>query len=60
MLGIFGDFFDFNHDGQLDGFERAAEFATFMSIIDEEEQRNKESLFDEDYEVNLDDDMDLF
>ena len=35
MFGLFGDLFDFNHDGKLDGFERAAEFAAFASMLDE-------------------------
>lgn len=29
-MGLFGDLFDFNRDGRLDSFERAAEFAAFM------------------------------
>ena len=27
MKGFFGDIFDFNRDGKLDSFEKAAEFA---------------------------------
>lgn len=27
MNGFFGNMFDFNHDGKLDGFERTADFA---------------------------------
>ena len=33
-MGLFGDLFDFNRDGRLDSFERAAEFAAFMQIMD--------------------------
>ena len=33
-MGLFGNLFDFNHDGKLDTFEQAAEFATFASMID--------------------------
>lgn len=33
MAGIFGGLFDFNHDGKLDTFEKAAEFATFACLI---------------------------
>lgn len=30
---IFGDLFDFNNDGKLDSFEKAAEFGAFMQMI---------------------------
>lgn len=33
-MGIFGDLFDFNRDGKLDSFEKAAEFEAFMNMID--------------------------
>ena len=33
-MGLFGDLFDFNHDGKLDSFEKAAEFGAFMQMID--------------------------
>ena len=36
--GLFGDMFDFNHDGNLDSFERAAEFGAFMQMIDDSEK----------------------
>lgn len=35
---LFGEMFDFNHDGKLDSFERAAEFGAFMQIIDDGEK----------------------
>ena len=35
-MGIFGDLFDFNNDGKLDSFEKAAEFGAFMQMIDSE------------------------
>ena len=54
MFGLFGDLFDFNHDGKLDGFEQAAEFAMFMSILDEEEK--KKAMEDEELDSNEDDD----
>ena len=64
MSGLFGDLFDFNHDGVLDGFEQAAEFATFMSMMDdEEEQRRDEDLFedgDADYVEDYEEETDLF
>ncbi|MBQ3005868.1 MAG: hypothetical protein IJD88_08030 [Clostridia bacterium] len=49
MKGIFGDLFDFNGDGKLDVFEKAAEFAAFMNLIEEDEDDNDEDIdFDED------------
>ena len=36
MSGFFGDMFDFNHDGELDDFERVADFAMFTSLMEEE------------------------
>lgn len=33
-MGIFGDLFDFNNDGKLDAFEKAAEFGAFMQMVD--------------------------
>ena len=32
--GLFGDLFDFNNDGKLDSFEKAAEFSAVMQMID--------------------------
>lgn len=55
MLGLFGDLFDFNHDGKLDGFERTAEFATFASIM---ENSNRDfSGLDDDYDEDEYDDI---
>lgn len=34
IMGLFGDLFDFNHDGKMDAFEKAAEFGAFMQMID--------------------------
>ena len=34
IMGLFGDLFDFNNDGKLDSFEKAAEFGAFMQMID--------------------------
>ena len=55
MFGLFGDLFDFNHDGKLDGFERAAEFATFASMLDESKRDRRSSLDDEFGEDGYDD-----
>ena len=55
MFGLFGDLFDFNHDGKLDGFERAAEFATFANILDDIESNDGDDdyIFDEDDEDDM-------
>ena len=37
MNGFFGDMFDFNHDGEIDSFERAVEFSFLDEITREEE-----------------------
>jgi hypothetical protein len=39
MKGFFGDLFDFNHDGNLDGAERAADFALFDSLMEDDEKK---------------------
>ena len=36
--GLFGGMFDFNGDGKLDSFEKAAEFSAFMHIMAETEK----------------------
>lgn len=33
--GLFGGLFDFNGDGKLDSFEKAAEFSFFMEMMSE-------------------------
>lgn len=38
MAGIFCGLFDFNHDGKMNAFERAAEFAFLDEIMHEEEK----------------------
>ncbi len=42
-MSLFGKLFDFNHDGKVSEFERAAEFATFMSVMDEFEKEEKQA-----------------
>lgn len=32
-MGLFGDLFDFNGDGKMDAFEKAAEFGAFMNMV---------------------------
>ena len=41
--GLFGGMFDFNNDGKLDAFEKAAEFGAFMQIIESEEQDEEDN-----------------
>ena len=38
--GLFGGLFDFNGDGKMDSFEKAAEFGMFMQMMDS--QKNDE------------------
>lgn len=42
MIGLFGGMFDFNRDGELDAFERAAECHFFHEVIMEEEESELE------------------
>ena len=44
MKGFFGDLFDMNHDGKLDSFEQATDFATFATMMD---SINKTGVFEE-------------
>jgi hypothetical protein len=41
MNGFFGNMFDFNHDGKLEGFERVADFAMFTSLMEDEEAKTE-------------------
>lgn len=45
MLGLFGDMFDFNHDGELDSFERGAEFMFIKDVVMKDS--DEESKFDD-------------
>ena len=38
-MGIFGNLFDFNGDGKMDTFEKAAEFSAFMQMIEAEQKK---------------------
>ncbi len=42
MAGIFGGLFDFNNDGEMNAFERAAEFAFWDEMMNEEEKTELE------------------
>lgn len=57
MNGIFGDLFDFNGDGRLDGFEQAADLGFLAFLMEEGEKRTREAYdeFDQDDEFDEDD-----
>ena len=40
--GFFGGLFDFDGNGKLDSFERAADFGLFCKIMDDMEKEDKE------------------
>ena len=46
-MGLFGDLFDYNNDGKLDSFEKAAEFSFVMSAINALDHDENEDEFDE-------------
>ena len=46
MSGFFGNMFDFNHDGELDDFERVADFAMFTSLMEDEEKKQNWKCWD--------------
>lgn len=39
--GFFGGLFDFNGDGKLDSFEKAADFATFVNLISDDKEETE-------------------
>ena len=41
-MGIFGNLFDFNGDGELDALEKAAELGLLMELIESEEDEDEE------------------
>ena len=44
MKGLFGDLFDFNHDGKMSAFERAAEMSFLHEMISEEKEYEEKLL----------------
>lgn len=42
-MSIFGKLFDFNHDGELDGLEKAVGLGLVLSLLSEEEDAEDES-----------------
>ena len=50
-MGILGNLFDFNKDGELDAFEKAAELGALMEMMESEETEDE----DEDDFLDYDD-----
>ena len=51
--GFFGKAFDFDRDGELNTFERAADFAAFMQLVEEEERARQEREWESDRDEEL-------
>lgn len=45
--GLFGGMFDFNHDGKMNAFERAAEFQFFNDIVVADEDSTTDDVLEE-------------
>ena len=45
--GFFGGLFDFDGDGKLDTFEKAADFGMFVKMLEDEENENEDSSLDD-------------
>ena len=61
MSILFDDMFDFDRDGEMDSFEKAAEFNFMEDLLDDERsERGREfsHIFDDDDEDDDDDDGD--
>lgn len=43
MNGLFGDLFDFNHDGKMNALERATEFRILDTMMSEDERTEFEA-----------------
>ena len=50
--GFFNGLFDFNRDGKLDAFERAADFAAFQEMMNEKETSDEVTDFEEEEELD--------
>ena len=53
MAGFFGNMFDFDRDGSLDSFERAADFCAFNEMLKEDNSTGFLDDDDDDYELEL-------
>ena len=45
--GFFGNLFDFDGDGKLDSFEKAADLGAFLDMVDESENDSDDDKDDE-------------
>ena len=43
MSGLFDDMFDFDRDGEMDSFEKAAEFNFMEDLLDDERSERREN-----------------
>lgn len=50
--GFFNGLFDFNRDGKLDAFERAADFAAFQEIMNGKDASDEVTDFEEEEELD--------
>ena len=41
--GFFGGLFDFDGDGKLDTFEKAADFSAFINLVDSDKKNSDEA-----------------
>lgn len=48
-MGIFGNLFNLNGDGQLDSMEKAIEFGAFMNMVESEDKETDDDDADEDF-----------
>ena len=53
MAGFFGNMFDFDRDGKLDGFERAADFCAFNEMMKKDNSTDFLDDDNDDYELEL-------
>ena len=56
MSGLFDDMFDFDRDGEMDSFEKAAEF-NFLEDLLEDERRERRREFSHIFDDDDDDDF---
>jgi hypothetical protein len=50
--GFFNGLFDFNRDGKLDAFERAADFAAFQEMMNGKDNSDEVTDFEEEEELD--------
>lgn len=53
MAGFFGNMFDFDRDGSLDSFERAADFCAFNEMMKKDNSTDFLDDDNDDYELEL-------